>query len=175
MPKILDYPSGTPEAGDQSLFHDVSAGQVKRYDPSNSGFSITDYLLLTLTGVDFSAKTDLTVNWDNVEDESGAFVGASTGTQIAIPADGRYIITLSCGAVGKLVSAWVEVNNVRVAGAAQFNDYSPSGARGTSVSGHPLALTTTDVIEGHFKYTGIGAGNIGGPTTNWISLYRISD
>lgn len=175
MSKFSDFPAGTPEAGDNALFEDTSTGEIKRYDPSNSGFSITDFLLLTLSTSDIGAKTNLTVSWDAVAEATGAFVGATTGTSIAIPVNGRYIITISTGASGAAVGAWVEVNNVRVSGAAQLNDHNAAGAVGTSVSGHPLSLTTSDVIEGHYKYTGGGAGNLGGATANWISLYRISD
>jgi hypothetical protein len=177
MPQIPDYPLITPVPGDTAFVRQSSTGKMRSFEPSETGFRIKDYLLLTWSGSQFSANTDLTVAWNGVAEATGAFVGVTPSSQIAIPVNGHYIITISTGAVGPVVDAWVEKNNALVTGSAQFGGLSVggTGARGHSVSGAPLALTTSDVIEGHYAFTGSGSGIISSTVKNWISLYRISD
>lgn len=174
MPQTIDYPLIVPVSGDSAPIYQASTGKMRRYDPTAAGFTIKDYLLLTWNGSQFSANSDLTVAWNNVAEATGAFVGVTASSQIAIPVNGRYVITISTGAVGSAVDAWIEKNNALVTGAAQFGglNVGGSGLRGICVSGHPLALTTSDVIEGHYSFnTAVSSSTV----KNWISLYRVSD
>lgn len=171
-------------ADDNDLYFiwDDSAKRLKAISHANLSASIGggglpgDYLLLTYSGNNFSATNDQTVSWNGVQESTGIFANWSADSKIEIPEDGRYIMTLSCGAVGPNVELWVEKNNALVTGfpSASIDGVGGSSGRGNVITSAPMLLTAGDVLEGHYRYTGSGAGNFGGTATNWVSVYRIS-
>ena len=100
MPQILDFPTGTPAAGDQSLFHDVSGGKVKRFDPTAVGVvQVADLL-----AADVSIPSTSLVNVQSVSLTAGSWmIQGAFAHSVSSADDLRYTLD----ATGSVTGQWL--------------------------------------------------------------------